>query len=564
MYLKYPLFTPFDKHLYYFFEFGAVPSEYRAKFRRKLVLRKGAQEQKNLLLFDLTEKILLHCYNDNSFISELHKKIGCSKRMFDCHKSRLLKSLREFYFSNKIKKDGSRDEQIFRKFDLGMQKEMKFEFLDIIKKYSGKRKASTTLLNLIIMYEKLYQYYIHQNNSRKSVYFYKKVYNAYKVIIKSKAANNTKTNAAIIYYLLKSQKLILNRFKHNNLIKAVNLLIKIRNRFNTHLAPSQMLKIHLRLGILYNILKKHKDSYNEFYNGAVFSKRNNLKADEILFKSFVRLKAFTLNNEKADQGLKFHKNNFTTLINIATDVSQILDFELNFLRFLIYTGDKETEIITTDYINRQILYSRKSDALNSWYLELSDIYSSSVFQWQKYDNHFIVNVNKKVLADFENMNIDSITRYKNIYAPHVLTVIYINLIEQEFWKAKDADFLLAEFYFKKLQRLTKFHNINVSLSWIETTKLGLDIFESLKSINVTKTINKYSKKLINLCNSLTGLNQRFNITSDYAKLLFIKQEFKNKFASEIIKNFENKVKQKYPELIKEIESNIIIKPEGYL
>lgn len=560
MYLKNPLFNPFFADYYYFFEFGAVPKSSRFEFREKLLKRKGALYQKNITLFDNIELILSGKESYKNINIQLASKMNCSLRMLDCHKSRLLKQLRAFYFNWQDNNYENKTEYIERKIKIGMLKEAKSDLIELEKEHDKKRKNLNNKLILFIISENLIQFYSYSNDRRKTEYYYKKAYKLKNSINKTNASSDIKQDIAIRFILLEVHKLTTNRFKLKNLQKAISKLEQLKKEFKNSLNPDQLIKIHHRLGQLYFVFNNKTGSKDEFISALELSRKNGLLADELVYTSFIMLREFADDNSLAVRSLEFHKNNLDKILECCTDISQIMDFELNYLRFLIYTGDPFSEYITRDFINRQILYSRKTEALNSWYLELSDVLSSSIVIWAKNEIGFTIKTNIDVLHSFTEMNKESIFRFRNIYAPNVLSILYINLIEQEFWKAKNADFLKTEIYTGKLKRIVKLHKINISISWIETAALGLEMFEYSKFNSSAKVTSKFSSRLKILTGKLTAKTQTFNLSSDFAKLLFIKQELKIDEITGIINDFEQKVHNTNPDLINEL--NKLVKSEN--
>lgn len=545
-YLINPLFNPFLKDNYYIFEYGSVPIETRIKFKNRILKRKGAGYQKNIILIEELEKILASGGVSN-FNEIIIKQLGCSRRMYDCHKSRLLKQLRTYYFNWEEREGENVSDKINRMFKCGMLKEAKNEILKIVNKPGKKKMRVNDNAALFDFCEKLFYYFSHNNEIRKSSYYFKQAEIINSKIIRSGADKILKSGIRLRFLLLKSFKLTINRFKINNLKKAAVILEKIKVNHFELLSTEQKLKVHHRLGLLYNVFKERERSIKEFKAAKILAEENSFIADALIFESFIMLRKFAENNNLAAEFLEFHKNNYLKIIKCHTDISQIMDYELNYLRFLIYSGDKDTGKFTADYMNRQLLYSRKSDALNSWYLDLSDEVSSNIAKWKITGNKFYISPDKQILDAFIKMNSESFYRFKNIYLPNVLSILYINIAEQEFWRSVNADFLKADLILKKLNRIIKLHNINISISWIETIKLGLEIFEALRSFTKDKVLIKFAGKTGKLTEMLAGKQQTFNISSDFAKLLFIKQEVNHPGFDTLINNFENKIMKLHPE-----------------
>lgn len=532
--LKNPKYNPFLINDYYLFEYGAIPEKVRATIKEKILKRKGAEKQKNLMLIEYYESIINSGNFNEKEYSELNKTLCMSKRMLDCHKARLIKQLREYHFSWEDLPVENDIERIRRRFSCGMLREARTELMELEKRLYKQRGTVEQKLLLFEISEKLFHFYNFSRDLRRTNFYFSKAGKLCGQMLRSKLDSRLKAEIKARYSLLISYKLTMNRFKLKNLEKAVHELKRILNAGKNIIPYNLLLKVYLKLGLFCNILRDKNSSVSAFTEGIKLASKNNSLAEVLVFESFLMIRKFTANNSLAGECLEFHKKNFPLLLANYTDVSQILEFELNFLRFLIYANDPAAEEITTDYLSRQILYSRKADALNSWYLELSDQHSSSVFEWKKTGDRYSVSVDKNILSVFTEMNRVSTYKFSNIYSPNVQAILYINIAEQEFWKGIKADFLLAETYIKKLNRIMKLYNINISSSWIESAKLGLKIFEMSEKQNREKVYKRFSGAITRFINKIKSEKQSFNIASDLAKLLFINDALKvNRLDEEI-------------------------------
>jgi hypothetical protein len=550
MYLKNPLFNPHKSDNYYFFEFGSVPKHSREKFRLKLLKRKGAENYKNLILFDTIESLLENgmFIGENSNLNNfLAGKLNCSLRTLDCYKSRLLKQLREFHFNWYEIPGEDITEGIIRRIKSGMLREAKSNLMNLRHKTDASANPENKYLQFFTA-EQLFYYYSYRNDLRKVNYYYNKAEHIRNSIISEKYHGKVIYDINIRYIFLRAHKLTLNRFKLKNIHRALEIIEELRLKYYQNLSRDQILKVHYLLSKYYNILKDNQRSKSEIKSAINLCKSDKLIAEQLIYESLLFTRKFTDDNKIAARALDFHKKNFSKIIKYSTDISHVLEFESNYLKFLIYTGDPYEEEITNDFINRLILYSRKSEALTSWYLELSDVLSSNIIVWRKINNYVEVRVDQEILKKFENMNQKSLSMLKNIYSPNVLSVLYINLIEQEFWKAKNADFLKAEIYIKKLRRIIKIHKPNISNTWIESTAFGLNVFEYSRYNSDSKVISKFGRRLQNLLENITSITRTFNVISDFAKMLFVKQQINIKEFNLTINQFEEYLLKYYPGL----------------
>lgn len=554
--LKNPKYNPFFVKDYFLFEYGSIPADVRNEFRKKVLKRKGSPEQKNLKLIEYLERIVDSGRFDELEYDELHNRLFISRRMLDCHKARLIKQLREFYFGWEDIQGESELEAIRRRFSAGMLREARTELIKLEKKLLDQKKTSETSLLLFEVYEKLFQYYYFARDLRRTNFYFGKARKISEMIQSSKSLTVYKHEIRARFTLLLSYKLTMNRFKRGNLEMALKQLTGLLNADKNTIPANLRCRIYHRCGLLYNILRDKENSIKAFQSARELAQKYNFEAEFILSESFLKIRNFTDNNHLAAEYLEFHKKNFPKMLKVRTDVSQLLEFELNYLRFLIYSSDPLAEDITSDYLARQILYSRKADALNSWYLELSDQHSSSVFEWKKSGEMYSVSVDKNILSAFTEMNRISVRKFSNIYSANVQAILYINIAEQEFWKCTKADFILAETNIKRLERIMKLYNINISSSWIESAKLGLKVFEMLEKQNAERVYRRFSGAVTRFISKIMSRTQSFNIASDLAKLLFIKDALKVEKLDDEITGLIKWINENHPDVLSSVNQSL--------
>jgi hypothetical protein len=554
--LKNSKYNPFFVSDYFLFEYGAIPENVRTEYKKKVLKRKGSPEQKNLKLIEYFERKISTGLFDETEYSELSGMLNISGRMLDCHKARLIKQLREFYFRWQELPGESEIEKIRRRFSIGMLREARTELIELEKKTLKQKRSIGQKLLLYEISEKLFHYYNFTRDLRRTNHYYKTAKRLSSSIVRSKQGRKYNTEIKTRFRLLLSYKLTMNRFKLKNLEIAVGELSGIISAWKKSIPVNLQLKVYHKLGLFYNILRDKDRSITALTEGKELARANNSLAEKLVFESFLMIRKFSDNNSLAGEFLEFHKRNFPALLELHTDVTQVIEFELNYLRFLIYANDPAAEEITSDYLSRQILYSRKADALNSWYLELSDQHSSSVFEWRKNGNRYSVSVDKNILSVFTEMNRVSTYKFSNIYSPNVQAILYINIAEQEFWKGTKADFLLAETYIKKLERIMKLYNINISSSWIESAKLGLKIFEMLEKQDSEKVYKRFSGAVTRFIIKIKSEKQSFNIASDLAKLLFINDALKVARLDDEITGFIEWIGNHHPDVLKSVNESL--------
>ncbi|NOS83496.1 MAG: hypothetical protein HOP31_00015 [Ignavibacteria bacterium] len=554
--LKNSKYNPFFVNDYFLFEYGAIPENVRTEYKKKVLKRKGSPEQKNLKLIEYFERKISTGLFDEKEYSELSGMLNITGRMLDCHKARLIKQLREFYFRWQELPGESEIEKIRRRFSIGMLREARTELIELEKKTLKQKKSIGQKLLLYEISEKLFHYYNFTRDLRRANHYYKTAKRLSSSIVRSKQGRKFNTEIKTRFRLLMSYKLTMNRFKLKNLEIAVGELSGIISAGKKSIPVNLQLKVYHKLGLFYNILRDKDRSITALAEGKELARVNNSLAEKLVFESFLMIRKFSDNNSLAGEFLEFHKRNFPALLELHTDVTQVIEFELNYLRFLIYANDPAAEEITSDYLSRQILYSRKADALNSWYLELSDQHSSSVFEWKKTGDRYSVSVDKNILSVFTEMNRVSTYKFSNIYSPNVQAILYINIAEQEFWKDTKADFLLAETYIKKLERIMKLYNINISSSWIESAKLGLKIFEMLEKQDSEKVYKRFSGAVTRFIIKIKSEKQSFNIASDLAKLLFINDVLKVNRLEQEITGLIEWIGNNHPDVLKSVNESL--------
>jgi len=557
MYFKNSKYDPFITKDFFIFEISAIPLTSRLKFREKLLKRKGAEDQKNLSLLELYSTIT---DDQQSTLDDIHDleiaaKIGVSKRMLDCHKSRLLKSLREFHFQYTPPLLLSSPEEklsvINHMYKLGMVREARVILIDAEHELGLEHEAPKALYEFEI-YEKLADYYLYTKDLRRFNLYFRKL----KKITESNEVENGNSNEAI--YKMRSkllyksaQKKTLNRFRLKHISNAIADL-KQGFKYAAKVKEKELqLKILFKLGQLYNIAKERELSLKSFEQGLELSENFGNRGFAMVFDTYILLRKFTSDNRLAKKALETIEGYYNSLQRNCNNIEYLMDVEFIYLRFLIYLNNETADDVSADYIRKQVLYSRKADAISSWYLELSDRLSSSVFRWSA-GPEIIVNTEK--LEEFNRLNIRSLAKFRNLYSPNVLAIVYINSLEQEFWKFNKGDFQLSDIYITKLERIVKQHNINISHTWIESAKLGLRIFEAMGTSGRNQVFHKYRSHIVSFIEKMKSETQSFNISADYAKLLFISQKLDNPQMKEIINDFGEWINENHPDVIRGITS----------
>lgn len=557
MYFKNSKYDPFSSGEYFIFELAAIPLTSRLEFRENLLKRKGAENQKNLSLLDIYCGItdVKESSPGETDDSDIAAKIGVSKRMLDCHKSRLLKNLREYYFQYTppalFKTDEERLIVINKLFKLGMIREARVILFDAEHEMDTENEVKEVHYKFEI-YEKLADYYLLSKDLRRfNLYIgkMKRLVESYENRAEKRREIHLRMHTKLL--LKSAQKKTLNRFRLKNIAGAIEDL-KQGFKYAASVKERELqLKILFKLGQLYNTAKEKDLSLKTFEQGRESAVKWGNTEFVMVFDTYILLRKFTADNRLAKKALDTIEGYYNSLKEKCSNIDYLMDVEFIYLRFLIYLNSGIADDISADYIRKQVLYSRKADAISSWYLELSDRLSSSVFSWQKGPE---IVVNTERLEEFNRLNIRSLSKFRNLYSPNVLAIVYINSLEQEFWKFDKGDFQLTDIYITKLERIVKQHNINISYSWIESAKLGLRIFDAMSTLGKNQVFNKYRSQIVSFTERMKSETQSFNISADYAKLLFISQKLDNSEMTEIINNFSEWIYENHPDVNKGINS----------
>lgn len=536
---KYFLFNVRDEFLR---EVAVMPEEYRNKFLQKLLKRKGAENQKNVKLYKLAVETIETGEYDNWKNGRIASMLTVTPRMLDCHKSRLIAGLREFVLSEKkITKNDS--DAVFNHGFLKVAKKNIFRENKIL-------ETAGNNLALAANYSKLAAYYSAAGNRRSTV----KCLNNLKRIYETDQNDNIKFHVLIVTSLL-------NKLRKNPLKNSENDLDTLKEILRTAKKlknKNYISSAYLKLGLFCCKIKNFEKAVWYFSKGYNFCKRNNLENDALVFSSHILIRNFIQDNTIASSVFDSLKSNYEKIYDSHDDISQLLEIEYCYLRILIYLNHPDSDRVSEEFIKRKILSSRKSEGIISWYLELSDRISSSVYNWVISGNNLSVRVDQPMLMQFEKINSQAMFHYKDLQTHNSLAIIYINCIEQEFWKVKEADFGLTELWAKKLKRLVNTYKLNVSSSWFESSLLGLRIFREMSFRKNNEVFKKFSEIIIELIEKLKSSSMPYNIVSDLAKLIFMSQILRTRDFDKEISKIWDWVNENKPDIINAIKKSAVI------
>ncbi len=528
-------YNPFSIKDFFIFEIGAIPNTKRESFIEKLGRRAGSEEQKNVTLMKELNNIINHKVcpeNSDKYFSGL---LGVSLRMLDCHRSRLLSRLRQYYFGVKVQKSVS-IEHARELWSRGMIREAKAVYEKLQRQLEIKKRTPAESLLLLEAYARLADYYTFNKDQRKLNLFIRR----YKtVLVKLRAAQTgirEMQNIKAVYLKLQGEKLVFNRFRKGNFCSAIGRFEKALKL--AHEAGNAVLasKLNVRIALLHGIVKDRHITMKMLKEAYCYAVDHGAIHEAKVIRSHIAVTEFLLDNSFAADALKELSRLNDEILNDHSDVSQVLEIQYNCLKLMIYLNHPDADSMSEDYINRLILYSRKAGAISSWYLEVSDLVSESVYTVKNKGGFPKVEINRPMLMAFEEINNESMVKFRHVHEPNVIAIIYINRIEQEFWKNIHADFELAEYYTKKLKRIIRLHRLNISHSWVESASLGLKVFEDLLTDNAERVFRKNERSLIVLLTKMRSRELGFNIAADFSKLVYISQFLKTKEFRNLLKH----------------------------
>lgn len=580
--LDYILNNIFNAYDFFLLEVYAIPKETRKEYLNKLLNRKDAGSQKNVRFLKYIYSIL----EGNSYKEwneeALCKKLEISRRMLDCHKSRLLKSMREYYFGweerAKRLEEGIKGDEIDRLVAtgnemsrIGMIKEAKHVYFKAegkINKILSKDPSEKNYIYLADIYRRLSLYYFLQRDARK--------FNLYKAkcdkLLKSALKRNfsVKTLTALKIRQLRTEywKLKFNTPSDKNVLKSKSILEEILKEAGKISDYENMLFALDNLGGVYMKLRNLDKAEELIKEGLFIAEGGNLHNKSIVFEILMDLIKFRKNNKTAKSFLKKLEKAISILSNSECEYEDLKTVKYNYIRMLIFFNREGSDSAAENFINDLILYSNKADAISKWYLELSDRLSSSIYTWHGImtgadEFQLDINVNKKLLEMFEEMNYNTLIHYNKFYDPETLAVLYLNQIDLEFWKGTACNFENAHYFIKKLDRLIKTRHIGINKSWFISSKIGIKIFEDMNIMPKKDVFDKHFVTVKEFIDSIKDEKRSFNIADELAKLIFISKKLNVKRFIYEVKNLEAWLKSNHPEHYRAIVNAAEIESKGY-
>ena len=560
------IFSTYD---FFLFEIFAIPADCRKEFLNKLLERKGSEKQKNVILLRYVYNVIDRNKPDEWEEEKVCRALKISPRMLDCHKSRILKSIREYYFrwdeiEKELRKDFKGDEiewqmtKVRKMINIGMQKEAKHILLSLEKKLNKEKKNKRYYLMLSEVYEHLVTFYFNYNDNRKFNDYFKKAKNLYKDFQKSGANFAAKGNVFLLLKITMNYARALGtRFKPpnpNNITDSIFIYEELARDSKKAKRYPQALRfyhkasnLYLRYGDLNSSLKICKAGYE-------LAKKKGLDEEAILFDCQLALQQFKKNNKNAKGVFKKIEKGYQYVSANYKHTGNLIIMHLYYLSMLIFLNKDDDDKEADRYITNLILFSYKAKAISDWYRELSDRYTANLCEWKLNmknvkDYSLSVYINTKVLKDFEEINYETLIRFNKFYDSETLAISYINQIEIEFWKGTDGNFENAQYFIKKLERLSKTKHLVTNLTWLASLKIGINIFDDLRTKKASEVFDKYYKEIREFIATVTSEDYSYNMADVISKLIFISDRLKIKKLKNDVLELEEWLKRNRPELI---------------
>lgn len=532
--------------LVYFNEFSAIPIEVRNSFYNSKLKNLNSINNKNLVLYKIIENFLIGREKgiewDNFKIS---KKLNVSESMLNCHRSRLLKQLREFYFNCKPAADISILEKGFEYMKNSMIREAKNSFDRCKNKISDPDTLSR-------IYE-FYSIYYHRHRDKirfsKNLSEFKNLYNRSR---RKKIKNSDRTKILIRYKYAESlgHQFILRTEKSYEIsLKILYDCLKLSEKIKY---IPEILKFRFLIGNLEIENSSFDKARNHFSKGLALATKNKFFTESKLFKTKLNHLDFLNDNSLASkltsETLKIYDN---LPVTVYSDYRLHILFHL--LRFSSFATDKHLfNSLSLKLVNELFLYSRFADAFFRYYTLKTDEYIDKLHVWYYDNNKLNVELNSEILNAFVSFNYRSIFSLRKLYGNDQLFFVYITQIEIEFWKWENAVFENANFFIKKIERILRNNHSISNTEYFHTLKFCINILQDSKIMSDKTLIKKYYPVFISLIENLKNKDRKYNIIYDFTLLKFLSQKLNIKIFSDKTEKLFLWIKNKKPELIKRL------------
>lgn len=561
----------FHPKSYFLLEVAAIPFYIRYEYLNKILSRKESNNQKNVQIL----KTIYECIDKNSPENwneqEVIRKLGVSQRMLDCHKSRLLKGLREYYFNGneielEVRKNYSSDGELRIQFEIakrqvkaGMFREAKNILIALEKVKSLKNFSADIIIDI---YDLLLSYYFSIRDLRKYNLYAAKFLKFFSGKVRSKLSKDELQKLEVRLLYIKYTRLQFSSLTIHRNSKVKEYLENILKLIN----KDKDSRMYLKVLHIYGYHGKNIGSLNESVRicvkGLKFAIRKNLTDEYYNLKASLAVLRFLEDTGNSDEAYYEIEQIYNLAKESKINFNILLFIQSLYLRMLIYKN-KDTDEATENFIFNLILFSKRAEAATRWYLELSDRYSSLIYIWKvkQFPNgkiSFNIERDNEILKNFESINYKSLIHFNQTNTPEMLVVVYLNQIELEFWKGINCNFDNANYFIKKTERLLRTKLVRTNKIWLLSSKIGIKIFEDMKYMSIDKVYEKNINSIIDLISALKSKDYVYNISGELGKLIFIDSVVCHKKLTRHIMDFQDWLWIHKPELMSSIMSSINI------
>jgi hypothetical protein len=536
-------------------QYKAIPFEVRKKFYYELKWKNETKYSNRIKFIEILERYLAAkikpLWNNDVII----KKLGISKNSYFCLKSRLLKSIRQYYFESPANTSEKIEKVILsarNSLSKGMIREAKvtlYKFERLIRE--KKVFTSEDILLLSEIYEYLLIYYHRQRNKAAFNNISKKLKNLRTNSVKLTKEQNTLfaireniANAFSEIFLVRSERS--NEVALANYLTASNLAKKIGK-------DKYYLKMLFYAGNIQHETGKTALAYKTFRTGYNFSCKKKLRSEKNIFHTKLMLLDFLKDNTKAKDYMLLTEKYYNNAINHPYDVDYTMHILFHYLRFTSFCGYGEKfKALGEELVNRLFLYSRKADAVFRWYALEADKYIEQLYKWYEENGDLKVKVDEYVLDMFENFNYGALLQFGKFYSYDQLSFVYSTQIEIEYWKGKNCNFENAYYYVNKMKRIAKKISSYSNTGMVDTLKLCLKIVEESIYKKPEDVYIKYLPDLKALIHNLEGKEKTYNLSNEFSFLSFASELLGVNEFKALIKSFEKWIRINQPGVFDEL------------
>ncbi len=554
----------------YLLEFSCIPSEIRQRFLNRLYLRKNGSEQKNYKLLSIIQRIIEKDNFKKWDEGKICKELKVSKAMLACMKSRLLKSMREEYFSFKSNADVNKMpvkkslEIIKGLEEKGCYREvipMCFRLIKIIsidlKSENDRNKKSDLIETLSELHYIISQFYFYNKNVKKFKIIYSELERIKKKVYGLKNKNHTDKIIAR-YYVAKSQLFL---FKQgNNKYLQMSLQYKLKSLLHSEKAKDYLLVIRnlIHLARIYRLLGEYDNAVKTIRKGQRYSK---IVKNEDMFSLFEVLSIeLDFNRDKSAA-----KKYYASCINLHKRLNSESSFEcvqtVNFKLILITSFlDKEDEIrfYEKEYVRSLALRGKKYEAFERKFWQNAEWQRWNLYRWkiegENGNEHYTVEPDAKVLSEVSEQIIDYTRRNYKIYNSSRMLFNYLFRIVVEYWKGKDSDYETILYFLNKVNRLLKSTKVSLPKHNYLNIKFLVTLLNESKYKDKKEVYLKYAKDFDEVLVSLKSTT--FNVIEEYAKIEFAAKLLNLKMFTDEVRKLEKWLRENRPQLFEPINDLI--------